>query len=249
MSDYILIEDHNFIEEAQILSEKISARIVNDPALISSDDFVIRFADDTVSLSSNGLTVCGNLINMLPRLKFHNLSSELLVKAAKFSKLQHALTAFDATAGLGEDSLLLSASGFQVFLFEHDPVIACLLRDSLRRALKDPELMKYVSHMHVIEGNSIEEMPNLSISPDLVYLDPMFPERQKSGLVKKKFQLLHHLEQPCANEIDLLNAAIQTKPRKIVVKRPLKGPFLADMKPAYSLKGKAIRYDCLLYPR
>ena len=42
--------------------------------------------------------------------------------------------AVDATAGLGEDSLLLAAAGFEVTLCEADPVIAVLLEDALTRA-------------------------------------------------------------------------------------------------------------------
>ena len=71
----------------------------------------------------------------------------------------------------------------------------------------------------------------------------------KSALVKKKFQLLHHLERPCEDEESLLQAAILARPRKIVIKRPLKGSFLAGRKPDYSLKGKAIRYDVLVFAR
>ncbi|MDD6612733.1 MAG: hypothetical protein PUE91_11075 [Clostridiales bacterium] len=38
-------------------------------------------------------------------------------------------------------------------------------------------------------------------------------------------------------------------PHKVVIKRPLKGSYLADRKPSYSLKGKAIRYNCLGLPQ
>ena len=76
----------------------------------------------------------------------------------------------------------------------------------------------------------------------------MFPERQKSGLVKKKFQLIHYLEAPAENEEALMQAAIDARPFKIVVKRPAKGPYLAGLKPSYSLDGKAIRYDCYVFP-
>ena len=89
-------------------------------------------------------------------------------------------------------------------------------------------------------------MKNLSFSPDLILLDPMFPGRQKSALVKKKFQLIQHLEQPCSNEEELLQAAIAAKPKKIIIKRPSKGPFLSGRKPSYSLDGKNIRYDCII---
>ena len=105
--------------------------------------------------------------------------------------------------------------------------------------------------LHV--GDSIEAMNRAEDSiggiPDLVLLDPMFPERQKSALVKKKFQLIHRLESPCMEEETLLNAAIAAGPRKILIKRPLKGPWLAGRKPGYSISGKAVRYDCILLPR
>ena len=60
---------------------------------------------------------------------------------------------------------------------------------------------------------------------------------------KKKLQMLQRLEQPCDDENALLEAAFAAQPRKIVVKRPVKGPHLANRKPSYSLSGKAIRYD------
>ncbi|MBQ1757738.1 MAG: class I SAM-dependent methyltransferase, partial [Erysipelotrichaceae bacterium] len=42
------------------------------------------------------------------------------------------------------------------------------------------------------------------------------------------------------------SAAIAVHPSRIIIKRPLKGPFLAGRKPDYSLPGKAIRYDVIL---
>ena len=89
-------------------------------------------------------------------------------------------------------------------------------------------------------------MAHLDGAPDVVYLDPMFPERRKSAAVKKKFQLIHHLEAPCQDEDALLAAAISAAPRKVVVKRPAKGPNLAGVKPSHSLAGKAVRYDVIL---
>ena len=102
--------------------------------------------------------------------------------------------------------------------------------------------------MQLFEENSLSALPRLSAAPDVILLDPMFPERQKSALIKKKFQLLQKLERPCADETDLINAAIAAHPRKVVIKRSLKVPYLAGRKPSYSLKGKAIRYDCLVLP-
>ena len=41
-----------------------------------------------------------------------------------------------------------------------------------------------------------------------------------------------------------MDAARVAEPRRIVVKRPAKGPWLAGEKPSYTIAGKAIRYDC-----
>ncbi len=166
------------------------------------------------------------------------------------------LRAVDATAGFGEDSLLLAAAGYNVELYEYDPVIAALLRDALRRAAKssDDALRDAVSRMDLREGDSVSAMRAMAGSnepPDIVLLDPMFPERRKSALVKKKFQLLQQLESPCegADEGELLEAAEAAGPRRIIIKRPLKGPYLAGRRPGYSITGKAVRYDCIVIPR
>ena len=68
-------------------------------------------------------------------------------------------------------------------------------------------------------------------------------------LLRKKFQLIQRLESPCSTEEQLLDAAVAADPKRIVIKRPLKGPYLADRKPSYSLDGKAIRYDCFVFAR
>ena len=244
----------------------------------------------------------GDFTKLQKRLQYHNLTHELLVKATKV-KGRENLRVIDATAGMGEDSLLLAAAGCEVTLYEQDPVIAALLQDTMRRALEEATLHEIVMRMQLVEGDSIDHLrrlgeagtgsdapeddaghacPALTASaatgngadastsgaevttndaaattnsadealkrPDVIYLDPMFPERQKSGLVKKKFQLIHYLEAPAENEEALMQAAIAAHPFKIVVKRPAKGPYLAGLKPSYSLDGKAIRYDCYVFP-
>ena len=104
--------------------------------------------------------------------------------------------------------------------------------------------------MRLTSGDSVQALTaraSMDVAkPDVVYLDPMFPARQKNAAVKKKFQLLHHLEAPCTDEEGLLRAAIACGPRKVVIKRPAKGPYLAGIKPSYSIDGKAVRYDCII---
>lgn len=203
-----------------------------------------------LSLTDGDQAMRGDFTKLQKRLQYHNLTHELLVKATKV-KGREKLRVIDATAGMGEDSLLLAASGCEVTLYEQDPVIAALLQDTMRRALEETALHEIVMRMQLVEGDSIGHLRKLGEAgerPDVIYLDPMFPERQKSGLVKKKFQLIHYLEAPAENEEALMQAAIAARPFKIVVKRPAKGPYLAGLKPSYSLDGKAIRYDCYVYP-
>ncbi len=210
-----------------------------------------------LTLTDGTMELRADFARMLPRLKQGRLQQELLVKAARTKGIAQPW-AIDATSGFGEDSLLLATAGFVVDLYEQDCVIAALLQDALDRAADDPSLADAVARMRLHAGEdsivglhqtvaSIEQ--GELAAPDVVYLDPMFPERTKSAAVKKKFQLLHHLEQPCADEEALVKAALAVHPRKVVIKRPVKGPLLAGVKPSYQLAGKAVRYDVLVPPR
>ncbi|SDH91405.1 16S rRNA (guanine1516-N2)-methyltransferase [Pseudobutyrivibrio sp. 49] len=216
---------------------------------LAQHDLALVFSDQGLCLTDGKLQIMADFREMLPRLKQSNLQREMLVKAARIKGQEMPQTLVDATAGFGEDSLILAAAGFQVRLYEFDEIIAVLLQDCMERAAEIPELKAAVGRMELICGDSVEGMKNLDYTPDIVLLDPMFPARQKSGLIKKKFQLIQRLESPCSTENELLEAAEMAGPKRIVIKRPLKGPYLADRKPSYSLEGKAIRYDCMVYAR
>lgn len=212
-----------------------------------ADAVELRRDERGLALVGDGMELRGDFSRMLPRLRHDHLGRELLVKAARVRGVDGP-TAVDCTAGLGEDSLLLAAAGFRVTLFERDKTIFALLADALERASADPQLAGIVGCMELVGGDSIEGLASLGFTPDVVYLDPMFPGRTKSAAVKKKFQLLHHLEQPCEEEEALVQAALAAHPRKVVIKRPPKGPELAGVKPSYTVSGKAVRYDVLVPP-
>lgn len=246
----ILLNNPCFEEEANKLSSKLGIKIYKEKEAF--EGVYLVYGEDFVSLEGDNQIFYGDYENnkTIKRLKHNNLTSELLVKAVKPKNYPKGGVIFDATAGLGEDSLLLAAAGFNVKLFERDEIIAELLKDTIKRARNSEfeELRVAAARMDVIEGDSIKEMEDLAkaFNPDVVYLDPMFPEREKSSLVKKKFQLLHVLEKPCSEEEELLSAALLTGAGKVIIKRPLKGPFLCDKKPSYQIVGKTVRYDCLV---
>ncbi len=198
-----------------------------------------------LTLTDGTMELCPDFSDELRRIRPGALGRELLVRAARVRGTQVPVVA-DATAGLGEDSFLLAAAGFEVLLFERDSVIAALLADALARGSEDSRVADVVGRMRLAGSDSVAALPALAGQVDVVYLDPMFPERRKSAATKKKFQLLHHLERPCSDEAELLAAARTACPKKVVVKRPAKGPWLAGAKPSYDLAGKTVRYDVYL---
>lgn len=103
----------------------------------------------------------GDFSRLLPRTAENNLNGELVVRAARPKKAPadgHRLTVLDATAGMGEDSFLLAAAGFDVTLYERDHTIYQLLADTIRRALMDSATCEIASRMSLIEGDSIGAM-------------------------------------------------------------------------------------------
>ncbi|MBO5666343.1 MAG: class I SAM-dependent methyltransferase, partial [Firmicutes bacterium] len=122
------------------------------------NELTLQRDENGLFLSSGDQILRGDFTKMIPRVKGSNISKEFLVKAAKIKDADHELRAVDATAGLGEDSLLLAAAGFQVTLFERNPVIAQLLADALERAKEIPELAPIVARMTLRNEDSIEAM-------------------------------------------------------------------------------------------
>ena len=102
----------------------------------------------------DGMELRCDLARMLPRIKPGKLQHELLVKAAKV-KAQPRRAPSMLRQGLARDALLLAAAGFDVQLYEADPVIAALLADGLERAAADAQMAPFVARMHLTQGDSV----------------------------------------------------------------------------------------------
>ncbi len=231
---------------AERLAEDLGLEAVSDPSRTERETMWLTLTEKGLSLTDGVMSVRADLAAMEPRLRPDRLASELLVRAAGRTKPGETPLAVDAAAGFGQDALLLAAAGFRVIRFERHPIIAALLADAMARAAHLQSLAESVSRMHLRREDSLSALENLEEAPAVIYLDPMFPEKKKSGLTGKKFQLLHRLAGPCDQEEELLRAAWNAGPGRVVVKRPLKGPNLAGLRPSWTLKGKTVRYDCLL---
>lgn len=150
----------------------------------------------------------------------------------------------DATAGLGRDAFVLACLGCTVDMIERQPVIAALLADGLRRARLDPEVLPIIERMHLQQGDAIALLRDWSSEvPQVIYLDPMFPSRDKSALVKKEMRLFRPLVGDDLDAGDLLVAAYVLASHRVVVKRPRKAPPIPGLAPSQVLEGKSSRYD------
>ncbi|MGF6692753.1 class I SAM-dependent methyltransferase [Pseudomonas sp. D(2018)] len=181
------------------------------------------------------------------RRKFGGGSGQMIAKAVG---VQPGIRpkVLDATAGLGRDAFVLATLGCEMTLIERQPLIGALLEDGLARAGRDLETAAIVARMRLLQGNAIELMRGWQgEAPQVIYLDPMFPHRDKSALVKKEMRLFRPLVGDDQDAPALLGAALALASHRVVVKRPRKAPIIEGAKPSYALEGKSSRYD--IYPK
>jgi len=166
---------------------------------------------------------------------------------AKAIGLKHGATptVIDATAGLGRDAFILATLGCHVQMLERSPVIAALLYDGLQRARADSKIGTLMTEqLHLIHGDAPVWLPQLPC-PDVIYLDPMYPHRKKSALVKKEMRLFRLVVGDDLDATAILKVAL-TVAQRVVVKRPKISPTLDDRPPTFNIESKNTRYDVYL---
>ena len=151
---------------------------------------------------------------------------------------------------MGRDAFVLASLGCQVNMIERSPIIAALLEDGLARAKLDVEIGPWVSQrLSLSFGDSRKCFSALPFKPDVVYLDPMFPEKGKSALVKKEMQVLKVLIGADSDASTLFPIAFKVAKNRVVVKRPMQVDYLAGQKPNTSIKSRNYRFDVYIKMR
>lgn len=157
----------------------------------------------------------------------------------------------DATAGLGRDAFVLASLGAHVLLIERAAAIAALLEDGLKRASRHSDTAEIAARMTLRHGDAAQSLAELiasaHFSPQVIHLDPMFPHREKSALVKKEMRLFRELAGDDNDAPRLLEAALDMATHRVVVKRPRKAPPIAGPAPQHTLEGKTSRYDLYVH--
>lgn len=146
----------------------------------------------------------------------------------------------DVTAGWGRDAAVLASFGAEVLMLERQPVMAILLADAL---IRRDEHSKKILKLTVKNCDALHYLQTLPLSsyPEIIYMDPMHPQRQKTALVKKDMQALQQLIGADEDALALLELAKTKVLKRVVVKWPQHLPAL--LPPTSSIAGKTVRFD------
>jgi len=170
-------------------------------------------------------------------------------KALGLQKFPEA-TIIDATAGLGGDAFVMATLGCRVTMLERNTIVQQLLSDGLARAdsSDNSDVQAIATRMRLVQQHSIAYLEMLEVDeyPQLIYLDPMFPQRDKSALVKKEMRFFHDIVGKDEDSAELLEVALTRAIERIIVKRPVKAETLNSRKPDFDIRGKTVRYDIYL---
>ena len=250
MNIAISVTNPSVLPKAQQLAEQLGLAIIDledqEADMAEMTELMLVLTPLHLELRSlqdpklNPLWVDFNSTSMAHRLK-HTTMKDDLIKAIGIKRGIRPRV-LDATAGLGTDGFLLAYLGCAVTLIERSPIIAALLADGLQRAnaaLRPQDL---------IVGDAKSTMKDLAKEqfPDVVYLDPMHPERNKSALVKKAMRLVRDVVGNDEDAQQLLAIALRCARKRVVVKRPRLASNLTDAKPDHVIVGKSTRYDIYL---
>ena len=156
-----------------------------------------------------------------------------------------ALSLLDANAGLGRDGYTLAALGASVTLVERNPNIVALLRNAHQRVLADTQAQAIGQRIEILASEARAVFGG-ERHWDVVYLDPMYPDDGKAALPSKEMQILRDLTGGDEDADLLLEPALACARQRVVVKRPLKAPWLGGIEPSLSLRSTQLRFDVYL---
>ena len=183
----------------------------------------------------------------------------LLAKAVLPAAGQPMPLVWDVTGGLGRDAMTLALLGCEVVAFERNPFVGMLLLDARGRALKEGgAVAEAAARLQIrIEDarHALGDASSIEEAPDVIYIDPMFPEGKKSSksngkgkaAVKKDAMLLRMLVGEGADPVqdeELFTLSMPVAKSRVVVKRSLRAPAIVESPPPQaSFKGKSVRVD------
>ena len=230
---------------AELVTLCVEQQIVHDEqsplALVQTDQRLELRKLDEPKLGAVYVDFVGG--TMAHRRKFGGGRGEAVAKAVGIKGVELP-SVIDATAGLGRDAFVLAVLGCQVRLVERHPVVYLLLQDGLNRAYQNAEIGAMLrQNLRLLNVRQINELNPQTDCADVVYLDPMYPHKQKSALVKKEMRVFQYLVGADSDADKLLSPALQLAKKRVVVKRPGYAEYLCKKPPHFSRETKNHRFD------
>jgi len=247
----LIPSDQSLTTQAQELAQKWGFRCSET----SRDPYFLQLTPQHLQLMQQAPKASGPIYvdftagQVAHRRQFGGGKGQTIAKAVGLNRMPPPVI-LDATAGMGKDAFVFASLGARVILMERSPVSAALLSDGLERALFDDEISDIIKRMSLVFGDARLLKPDsdliLNKAPDVIYLDPMFPHRKKSALVKKEMLAFQSLIGDDNDSNELLDVSRTLAKKRVVVKRPIKAPWLNNQKPSLSMKMKKHRFDIYL---
>lgn len=152
----------------------------------------------------------------------------------------------DATAGLGRDSFLLASLGANVTLIERNIEMHQQLKNGLKIAREEnDQYREIIDRMTLLFGDAKDIIPTLT--PDVILVDPMHPERKKSALVKKEMRIIREIVGTDLDARELMDISLKHARKRIVLKWPMRADFMEGIKkPSHQITGKSTLYDVFI---
>lgn len=243
--DAVAALDEQFHEQAQHLTEQLALPLAPADAALNQ----LWLGEEGLALNMPALgkpfSINFSSGKYDHRRKFGGGRGQPLAKAVGLKQGQNP-SVIDATAGFARDAFVLASLGCEVIMLEQNAVMAALLTDALCRAREQESIADIAKRMQIHQCNAIQFLLENPIDTDVIYMDPMYPMREKSALVKKDMQLLHQLAGADTDSSELLTIAREKAGKRVVVKRPKGAEFVGEQKPAVSIQSKNTRFD--VYP-
>lgn len=243
----VICNDDRRSEEATKFAALHHLNVLSD--ISKTHELQLVFGKDVIEIFDRSLNTTINVDflegALAHREKFGGGKGQAIAKAIGLNKISNP-TIIDATAGLARDAYVLATLGCQITLIEQSPVLYTLLKDGISRALVSENTEHSAKNFTNLVNSSSQlylEHMDPDSKPDVIYIDPMYPERKKSALVKKDMQILHKLIGNSEDEEDLLTTALQYAKRRVVVKRPVHAEQIAGINPTMEISSKKTRYD------
>jgi 16S rRNA (guanine1516-N2)-methyltransferase len=192
-----------------------------------------------------------------------------ILKAVGLKSRSQTLCVVDGTAGLGEDAFVMASFGARVVMIERGAVVAVMLEEFLVGGRKSSNVLRPASSVeelkeaeyphpsplpkgegvrgrmsvvHADAGAWLTEENIRGVGADVVYLDFMFPGGRKTA-ERKPMKVLRMLAGGDDDAGAVLEKAIASGVKRVVVKRPGKAPFVGGLEPSHAIYGKSLRFD------